>query len=137
MLIRLVVVVSLASLAAIVATLIAKRTRPAPQSSGAWNIPAQLDRRDFARPEAPWLVVLFSSATCEVCASVWERAQVVEGAEVVVQILEAKADVALHQRYRIDAVPLLLIADASGVVRQHFLGPVVAADLWGALADLR
>ena len=71
------------------------------------------------------------------CASVWERAQVVDSGEVAVQNVEAKADKRLHERYRIDAVPLLVIVDAEGVVRRHFLGPVSAADLWGALAELR
>jgi len=134
---RLVAVVVLAGLAAIVAAVLARRSGPVPESSPSWTVPAQLDRRDFARPDAAWLVVLFSSATCDVCASVWERAQIVEGAEVAVQNLEAKADVGLHERYRIDAVPLLVIADAEGIVRRHFLGPVSAADLWGALAELR
>lgn len=137
MLTRLVAVVVLAGLAAIVAAVLARRSGPVPESSPSWTVPAQLDRRDFARPDAAWLVVLFSSATCDVCASVWERAQIVEGAEVAVQNLEAKADVGLHERYRIDAVPLLVIADAEGIVRRHFLGPVSAADLWGALAELR
>ncbi len=137
MLVRLVAVVVLAGVAAIVAAVLARRSGTVPESSPSWTVPAQLDRRDFARPDAPWLVVLFSSATCEVCASVWERAQIVEGAEVAVQNLEAKADVGLHERYRIDAVPLLLLVDAEGVVRRHFLGPVSAADLWGALAELR
>ena len=134
---RLVAVVVLAGVAAIVAAVLARRSGPVPESSPSWTVPAQLDRRDFARPDAPWLVVLFSSVTCEVCASVWERAQIVEGAEVAVQNLEAKADVGLHERYRVDAVPLLLLVDAEGVVRRHFLGPVSASDLWGALAELR
>lgn len=134
---RVLVAVVLAVLAAAVAAWLSRRTRVEPASSPSWTVPAQLDRADFARPDAPWLVALFSSATCEVCAAVWERAQVVEGGEVAVQNLEAKIDRRLHERYKIDAVPLLLIADAEGVVRQHWLGPVTAADLWGALAELR
>jgi hypothetical protein len=34
-------------------------------------------------------------------------------------------------------VPLVLIADAEGVVQRHFLGPVTATDLWAAVAELR
>jgi hypothetical protein len=100
-------------------------------------VPAQLERFDFVRPDAPWLVALFSSSTCEVCAAVWERAQIVESDEVAVQNLDAGADKQVHERYRIDAVPLLVIVDADGAVRRHFLGPVNAAELWGALAELR
>jgi hypothetical protein len=44
---------------------------------------------------------------------------------------------ALHERYRIEGVPLLLIADAAGVVRRSFAGPVSATDLWAAVAAAR
>jgi hypothetical protein len=134
---RLVLALVLAGLAAVVAVVVERRRRRVPVGSPSWTVPAQLDRNDFDRPDAPWLVALFSSATCEVCASVWERASILEGTEVVVQNLEAKLDRRLHEQYRIDAVPLLVIADADGVVRKHFLGPVTAADLWAALAELR
>jgi len=72
-----------------------------------------------------------------VCAAVWQRAEILASDDVVVQNLEAKADRAVHERYRIDAVPLVVLVDAEGVVRRHFLGPVKGADLWGALAELR
>ncbi len=134
---RVLIAVGLAFLAAVAAAYLSRRNRNAPAESTTWSVPAQLERRDFVRPDAPWLVALFSSATCEVCASVWERAQIVDSGEVAVQNVEAKADKRLHERYRIDAVPLLVIVDAEGVVRKHFLGPVSAADLWGALAELR
>ena len=79
----------------------------------------------------------FTSATCDSCASVWARAQVLESADVVVQEVEARQRRDLHQRYRIDSVPLVVVADAEGAVRAHFLGPLRATDLWGALAELR
>lgn len=134
---RFVIAAILALLAAVIAGYLTRRTARAPAPAREWNVPKQLDRSDFARPDARWLVALFSSADCEVCQAVWERAQVVDGAEVAVQNLDAKADKGLHERYRIDAVPLLLITDDEGIVRRHFLGPVTAADLWGALAELR
>ncbi|HEY4332527.1 MAG TPA: hypothetical protein VGM78_08160, partial [Ilumatobacteraceae bacterium] len=43
----------------------------------------------------------------------------------------------LHTRYKIDAVPTLVIADREGVVRASFLGPVSATDLWAACAEAR
>jgi hypothetical protein len=43
----------------------------------------------------------------------------------------------LHERYAIDAVPTLVIADSEGVVRASFLGPVSATDLWAACAEAR
>jgi hypothetical protein len=100
-------------------------------------VPASLDRNDFVRPDAPWLVAVFTSSTCDTCALVREKAQALESESVAVQDLEAEADAALHARYDIDAVPLVVMADAEGTVRAHFFGPVTAADLWAKLAELR
>ena len=52
-------------------------------------------------------------------------------------ILEYTAERELHERYKIDAVPTVLMADANGVVQANFLGPVSATDLWAALARAR
>jgi hypothetical protein len=54
-----------------------------------------------------------------------------------VQEVEVGAARPLHDRYRITAVPAVVIADATGVVRATFLGPVTATDLWATLAELR
>jgi hypothetical protein len=108
-----------------------------PTQGPSWTVPAQLDRRDFVRPEAPWLVAVFSSATCLACQDTWAKAQLLDADEVAVEELEAVADKAIHERYGVDAVPMVLIADADGVVRRHFVGPPTATDLWAALAELR
>ena len=39
----------------------------------------------------------------------------------------------LHERYKIDAVLRLVVADADGVVHAGFLGPMTATDLWAAV----
>ncbi|MGZ0219469.1 MAG: thioredoxin domain-containing protein [Acidimicrobiales bacterium] len=101
------------------------------------HIPQLLDRRDFVRPEAPWLVAVFTSETCDTCAGVWERAQHLESSSVAVQQLEISAETKLHKRYRIDAVPTLVVADDDGVVQNAFLGPVTSAELWAAVASTR
>ena len=54
-------------LAALVAVIVERR-RPEAPTQGTWPVPAQLDRADFARPEAPWLGAVFTSATCDSCA---------------------------------------------------------------------
>jgi hypothetical protein len=100
-------------------------------------VPTQLDRGDFDRPDAAWLVVVFTSATCDTCTGVWERAQHVESPVVAVQELEATARKDLHERYAIEAVPATLIVDADGVVARSFLGPLTATDLWAAVAEAR
>lgn len=125
---------------AVVVAVVLQRRKPAPPADSDWNIPVQLDRHDFLRPEAPWLVVVFTSSTCDACSGVWSKAVHLDAGPdgpVCVQELEAVADVELHRRYGIDAVPLVLIADAEGVVQRHFLGPVTATDLWAAVAEVR
>jgi hypothetical protein len=101
------------------------------------QVPVQVDRADFVRPDAPWLVAVFTSSTCHVCADVARKAVVLESPEVAVQEIEYTTDRALHSRYSIDAVPAVVIVDADGVVRGSFLGPVTATDLWVAVAEAR
>ncbi len=99
-------------------------------------VPAQLDRADFAAP-TPWLVVVFSSATCSTCADVVRKAQVLSSPEVTVLDIEFGAAKDLHKKYDIQVVPMVAIADADGVVRAGFAGPVTATDLWAAVAEAR
>jgi hypothetical protein len=134
---RLAIAVGLAVAALVVAALIQRRQRPAAPVRTGYAVPAQLDRADFARPDAPWLVAVFTSATCGTCQGVWDRAQPLESASVAVQELEHGRDRELHDRYEIEAVPATLVADAEGVVVASFIGPVTATDLWAAVAEAR
>jgi len=127
---------------AVAVALVVRRRRPDAPTQPARHVPTQLDRHDFAPLEvaaatAPWLVVVFSSATCAVCQQVSSKARVLAGPQVAVVEVEYGAYRALHARYRIDSVPLTVIADVDGVVREHFLGPVSATDLWAAVARVR
>jgi hypothetical protein len=134
---RVVTAVVLAVVVLAVAWVSQRRRRPdAPVRTG-FTVPPQLDRQDFDRPDAPWLVAVFTSATCDSCQSVWGKAQHLASAEVAVQELEVTARKDVHDRYGIDAVPTTVVADAAGVVRASFLGPVTATDLWAAVAELR
>lgn len=133
---RLVVVAVVAVVAVAVAVVIQRRQSDAPVRTG-YTVPGQLHRPDFDRPDAEWLVAVFTSATCSTCAGVWEKAQVLESGAVATQEVEVGARPDLHDRYRIDGVPTTVVADREGVVRASFLGPVTATDLWSALAELR
>jgi hypothetical protein len=133
---RLLVALVIAAVAVVVALVVARR-RPDPPSTPNYSVPVQLDRADFARPDAPWLVVVFTSATCQTCAGMLDKAQPLASEAVVVQEVEVARDADLHQRYGIDAVPTLVVADAEGVVRASFLGPATATDLWATLAEVR
>jgi hypothetical protein len=134
---RIALAVVLAVVALAVAAVLQRRQRPAAPVRTGYTVPEQVDRADFARPEAPWLVAVFTSATCDTCRGVWERAQPLESDVVAVQELEYLAERALHDRYAIEAVPATLVVDAEGVVVKSYLGPVTATDLWAAVAEAR
>ena len=134
---RLITAWVLAGVVVAIAAVAQRRRRPADPVRTGYAVPQQLVRAEFARPDAPWLVAVFTSATCSTCAGVWERAQHLESGAVAVQEVELSADPTLHERYRIEAVPTTVIADGDGTVRRHFLGPVTATDLWAAVAEAR
>ena len=100
-----------------------------------FELPAQVDRSDFDGDA--WLVAVFTSDTCATCADVVRKAEVLRSGEVAVQVAPFQTRGDLHSRYRIDAVPAVLIVDALGVVQRTFVGPVTATDLWAALAEAR
>lgn len=136
---RLLVALALVVVAVVVAV-VAQRRRSAAPARSEWHVPIQLDRADFDRPEASWLVAVFTSATCDACAGVWERAVALDAGDtgpVAVQRLDAIDERELHRRYGIEAVPLVVLADADGIVRWHVTGPVTATDLWAAVAEAR
>jgi len=135
---RIVVAVVLAAVAVGVAWVLQRRRTDAPtQPASGFEAPAQLDRSEFVRPDAPWLVTVFTSSTCSTCAEVWSKARLLDSDMVAVQEVEVAEDPELHSRYAIEAVPIVAIADSDGVVRTSFLGPVTSTHLWAAMAELR
>lgn len=120
---QLVLVVVLVVVAVLVALVLQRRTRPdAPVQGRSWTVPGQLARNDFADPTRSWLVVLFSSDTCDTCAGAWETVRVLAAEDVAVQRLPWQQNRRIHDQYGIDAVPTVLVADAEGVVRASFVG---------------
>lgn len=133
---RLLLVLGGVAVSLLVASLLSRRQRPAP-AANTHTAPRQLDRSDFDGQDRRWLVAVFTASSCATCAGVMERAMPLAGSQVCVQELELDADAALHERYGVDAVPLLLIADQNGAVQRALFGPAAAADLWASLAELR
>ena len=131
------VVIALVVAAAVVAGRISRRRATDAPTQASSATPTQLDRADFSQIDARWLVVVFTSATCDSCSDVAAKARVLASKHVAVQIVEYSQNRELHRRYAIDSVPCLLMADSSGVVRQSYLGPVTATDLWAGLARVR
>ncbi len=117
--------------------MVLRRRRPDAPMQPSGRFPHQLDRADFDQPRTPWLVAVFTSPTCDACQDVRSKAEVLATNEVAVSVAEYPERRDLHDRYQIDAVPLVVIADAQGVVQKSFLGPVSATDLWAAVAAAR
>jgi Thioredoxin len=122
---------------AIVVALVIERRRAAPPPRDVYPVPRQLDRSDFPRADAPWLVALFSSTTCESCEKLPAKLAVLESADVATCEIEYHAQRDLHRRYEISGIPTTLVADATGVVRAAFVGAFTATDLWAAVAEAR
>lgn len=134
---RVVLVLVLAAVAALVAVAVQRRQRAPVPTNTTHHVPDRVARADFDRPEAPWLVAVFTATSCQTCAAVWSKARHLASETVVVQEVEVAAHRDVHRRYGIDAVPAVLVADASGTVKASFLGPVTATDLWASVAELR
>src|SRR5215471_6471228 len=120
---RVLVAIGLVAIALVVAWIVRRRTRPAEPVRGRnWTVPAQLRRSDFTSPTAPWLVVMFSSATCDSCAATWSKVRRLAGDAVAVQDVPWQEGRDLHDRYGIDAVPMVLVVDDEGGVQASFVG---------------
>lgn len=140
---RLLLALVIVAAAAAVAFVLRRRQAPDAPTQTAHHVPDQLDRADFtalidpASADAPWLLVVFTSATCHTCADMRSKAQVLASSQVAVVDVDYQNQRALHDRYRIDAVPTTVLADTEGVVRASFLGRASAADLWSEVAEVR
>ncbi len=65
------------------------------------------------------------------------KVAVLETSDVAVSEVEFSARRAIQEKYSVDAVPLLVVADAEGVVRAHIFGNVPASDVWAAVSRAR
>jgi hypothetical protein len=134
---RLVIAGAVFAIALAVAWGLNRNRRSAPPTRDRSLVPQQLDRADFPRPDAPWLVVLFTSTHCESCEGLVDKAAPLESADVAVAEVEYTAHRDVHRRYRIEAAPITVVADAHGVTHASFVGAFDAAELWAAVAALR
>ena len=133
---RLLVAAALIAVAALVAYVVQRR-RPEPPTQAKWAVPAQLDRDDFDHGARPWLVAVFTSATCDSCELVVPKALALASASVSVVEVPWQTQRDIHERYAVDVVPLIVVADEEGVVRASFIGVPTATDLWAAVAEAR
>ena len=134
--IRLLLVMAVIAVAVVLNKVLRKRTVQAPTQANP-SMPTQIDRNDFSESDKDWLVLAFTSSTCQTCADIERKAVVLKSRSVAVEICEFTSHREMHKKYAIDAVPTLLIADGQGVVHKGFLGPASATDIWAALARVR
>jgi hypothetical protein len=124
--------------AAVVVAILLQRRRPDPPSAPSYRAPTQLDPRDFPGAEGLVLVALFSSLTCHSCPRAWETIEAVLGPGpapgVTWRRIDVQSEPELHRRYKIDGVPMTVVADTEGVVLQAFFGPLSSEQLVEALA---
>ena len=136
MVVRIVIALLILATVGGVALLMGRR-RPEPPTRDVYPVPQQLDRADFPRPDAAWLVALFSSATCDSCHGLADKLVPLASTDVAVCDVDLEHQRDLHTRYELAAIPTTVIADHEGVVRRAFVGAFTATDLWAAVAELQ
>lgn len=129
--------VVIAMVVALAVSVVLRRRNPDAPTQAGYQMPSQLDRADFETSGEPWLVAVFTSATCGTCEDVSNKAAVLASRDVAVVRIDYTENPDVHLRYNIQAVPTLVVADVQGVVRAGFMGPVKAQDLWAAVAECR
>ena len=119
---RVIVLVLLSSAASLTAVLLRKLNKRNFLTSG-WSIPGHLSREDFGFTNEPWLVVIFSSESCETCKPLVAESMKLSSLGIAIQEIAVETNKDLHEKYSIGAVPMLLLVDKFGVVRSSHLGP--------------
>ncbi|MBV8693794.1 MAG: hypothetical protein JOY57_19250 [Actinobacteria bacterium] len=134
---RVIIAGALVIVAVVAALLIQRRKPAAPTQPRNFDVPAQVDRDDFAGADLPWLVAVFTSSTCESCERATAKAAVLASSLVAYEEIPYQSRKDLHERYAIDVVPMIVVAGPDGVVRASFIGVPTATDLWAAVAEAR
>ncbi|HZQ57879.1 MAG TPA: hypothetical protein VFA84_07585 [Acidimicrobiales bacterium] len=130
---RLVIAAALVVVAAAVAFALNRR-RPQAPTQGRAPVPAQLDRADFPDADKPWLLVVWTSRTCASCEQAVAKATPLRSDRVGYAEVPWQDRKDLHDRYGIEDVPLLVLADEEGVVRASFVGTPEFGDLVNAVS---
>ena len=133
---RVLIAAALVVVAAVVAFVLNRR-RPQAPTQGRVPVPAQLDRADFPEADKPWLLVVWTSRTCESCERATAKASVLRSDTVGYAEVPWQDRRDLHDRYGVEDVPLLVFADAEGVVRASFVGAPEFGDLITAVAHAK
>lgn len=133
---RVLIAAGLVVVASVVAVILGRR-RPQPPTQERVPIPAQLDRADFPGADRPWLLLVWTSLTCDSCVRTTAKARLLESPQVAYAEIPWQENKDLHERYGIEDVPIVVLADADGVVQVSFVGTPNFTDLVGAVAEAR
>ncbi len=133
---RILIAIALVAVTSAVALVLGRRRPQAPTQERV-PIPSQLDRADFPGADQPWLLVVWTSTTCDSCARATAKARLLESPQVAYVEVPWQERRDLHARYGIDDVPMILLADPEGVVQVSFVGTPNFTDLVGAVAEAR
>ena len=117
------IVLALISFGASLAAVLLRKLNYRNFVTSGWSIPGHLNREDFGFLNEPWLVVIFSSDSCETCKPVVAESMKLSSLGIAIQEIALETNKDLHEKYDIDAVPMLLLVDKFGVVRSSHLGP--------------
>ena len=121
MLLNLILVLLLGAFAIIVAYIANNRRTDSP-SVPKISLPIQVDRNDFDMPDMQWLLVFFSSESCSSCIQVREILSGIPMNSIHIQEVSFPQGKNLHNRYAINSVPIVLIANLEGVVIWSYAG---------------
>ena len=94
----------------------------------AFEAPRLLHRHDFAQPESPWLLAVFTGRNCQTCAEVLLQLQQLQP-QLTQTVTASSSQKKLLKRYGIEAVPVTALADSTGKVRWCRLGRLSESDL--------
>jgi hypothetical protein len=125
--------------AVIAVALVVRRWGPSsgiePAGPQGWTLPQQIARADLDAPDAPWVLVAFTSTSCDTCRGALDVARDVAEPGVAVVEVEYGARRDLHERYGIEAVPAMAVVDATGGVHGWLLGPLTPEGVAAALTE--
>ena len=94
---RLLIALAIVALAGVLSSLVRRRRRVDPPTQSRRELPSQIDRSDFDGDR--WLVAVFTSDSCNACADVVRKAEVLHSDEVAVVTASFQTRKDLHERY--------------------------------------
>ena len=75
-------------------------------------------------PQTPWAILVFTSKACRTCPGVLHLARRLETQETEVIEYSVEQHLDIHRKYKINSVPLTLVVNESGEVKEWCFGPI-------------